>query len=214
MSERGATRWWPLAVGALVALAAVAPPVDRWDARSLTAHMAQHVTLLVVAAPLLTAGRRPGSHARPLGAWFGLAALLAHLGAMASWHLPVAFDAAEGHDLLHGVEHVTLLATAAGFWWWAGVGSRPAPRPVVFGLFVASLGCTALGAAMTLAPAAWYAGHRSLSDQQVAGVVMWAFGGLVYIAAGAAAAVHALSGDNQPASSARSVGPLPAPVAR
>lgn len=176
--------------------------------------MAQHVTLLVVAAPLLAAGRRPAGSARPLGAWFGLAALVAHLGAMASWHLPVAFDAAERHDLLHGVEHVTLLATAAAFWWWTGVGSRPAPRPAVFGLFVASLGCTALGAAMALAPAAWYAGHRSLSDQQVAGVVMWAFGGLVYIAAGAAAAVLALSGDDQPASSARPVGPLPAAVTR
>ncbi len=214
MSERGATRWWPLAIGALLALGAVAPPVDRLGARSLTAHMVQHVTLLVVAAPLLAAGRRPGSRARPLGAWFGLAALVAHLATMAAWHVPVAFDAAEGHDLLHGVEHVTMAAAAAAFWWWAGVGSRPAPRPAMFGLFVASLGCTALGAAMTLAPATWYAGHRSLSDQQVAGVVMWAFGGLVYIAAGAAAAVHALSGAGQPASSARPVGPLPATATR
>src|SRR5437870_1823636 len=48
-------------VGGIVVLAlAISPPFDRIADRSLTAHMAQHLLLTLVAAPLLVAG---------VGAW-------------------------------------------------------------------------------------------------------------------------------------------------
>ena len=50
-------------------------------------------------------------------------------------------------------------------------------------LFVAALPGSALGAALTLAGRPWYPAYPSLDDQQLAGVVMWAFAGTVYVVA-------------------------------
>jgi cytochrome c oxidase assembly factor CtaG len=57
-------------------------------------------------------------------------------------------------------------------------------------VFVASLPATALGIAMTLARTPWYAvyGHGAAArrDQQVAGALMWGFGGSALVIAAAA----------------------------
>jgi cytochrome c oxidase assembly factor CtaG len=62
----------------------------------------------------------------------------------------------------------------------------------VITIFLASLPGTLLGALMTLSTAPWYPRYATgspaaaLRDQQLAGVVMWAVGGMAYVAAGAA----------------------------
>jgi cytochrome c oxidase assembly factor CtaG len=53
----------------------------------------------------------------------------------------------------------------------------------VVALFVAALPGSALGAALTLADHTWYPAYPALDDQQMAGVVMWAFAGTVYVVA-------------------------------
>ena len=40
-------------------------------------------------------------------------------------------------------------------------------------------------AAMVLSPRAWYPTYPRLADQELAGVVMWAFGGMAAVIAGA-----------------------------
>ena len=87
----------------------------------------------------------------------------------------------------------TFLATGYFFWWAvagiAGAPDRPAMRSCVF---IASLPGTLFGALMTLSTAPWYPHYatgsaaHALQDQQLAGVVMWAGGGMAYVAAGAA----------------------------
>jgi putative membrane protein len=47
---------WCMAAGLVTVLVALSPIVDHRAAHSLTAHMTQHVLLLVVAAPLLVLG--------------------------------------------------------------------------------------------------------------------------------------------------------------
>lgn len=191
-------RRWALVAGSMVTLATVSPPAEARAEGSLTAHMVQHLVLMVVAAPILAASRRPAAGAAPLAPWtlFGAAAL--HAGLMGAWHLPLAFDAAERTVGVHVLEHVSLLGPAVLFWWAVGLGSRPPHRLSVLAVFAASMAGVGLGAAMTLAAAPWYAHHRTLSDQQVAGVVMWAFAGLVYLGLGILLFVRSL-GDDEPA---------------
>ncbi len=187
-----------LVVGGTVTLVALSPPgVARAEA-SLSAHMVQHVVLLVVAAPLLAAAGRPATGAAPLRLWALAAAVGLHAGLMVAWHLPAAFDAAERADGLHALEHLSLLASAAVFWWAVGLGSRPPGRLCVLAVFAASMAGVGLGAAMTLASEPWYALHQKLADQQVAGVVMWAFAGLVYLGLGVLLFIRSL-GDDEPA---------------
>jgi cytochrome c oxidase assembly factor CtaG len=181
--------------GGLVTLATLSPAAEARAEGSLTAHMVQHVVLLVIAAPFLAASRRPASGATPLPASALFAAAGLHAGLMVAWHLPRAFDAAERTVGVHVLEHVSLLATAVAFWWAVGLGSRPPHRLSVLAIFASSMAGVGLGAAMTLAATPWYAHHRALSDQQVAGVVMWAFAGLAYLGLGILLFVRSLGGD-------------------
>ena len=174
---------------------------------SLTAHMVQHVLLLVVAAPLLAMGApRPtmlwalpeprreralglwrasvAGHARNWAAWVG-AAVVAQSVVMLAWHTPALYEAALGNGVLHALQHASYLVTATAFWWAVGVGRTRKHGAAVPVLFAAALPGTVLGAGLTLAETSWYANYPSLSDQQLAGVIMWGFAGLAYVLAAA-----------------------------
>jgi cytochrome c oxidase assembly factor CtaG len=219
---------------AAVALA-LASPLEGAAGALFSAHMLQHLLLVLVAAPLLAAGRPalaigaavPTSARR---AWRRLLArsrarratdLLLHpvvvwaLGTVTvwAWHLPVLYDAAVRHDLLHAVEHATLLGTALLLWTvvW-GRGPRPAAAPTAVGLlFATALASAALGAVLTLAGAPLYDVHATttaawglspLEDQQLAGATMWVPAGLVYLAVMAGLLASWLSSlDREPATS-------------
>ena len=176
---------------------------------SLTAHMVQHVLLLVVAAPL-AGHRRAAAHpavgpTRPPAAvgrtGCGGRALRGHARRWATvgrpppcwpraWSCwpgtrPVLYEAALGHGALHVLQHASYLVTATVFWWAVGLGSMRTARRRRPG-------------AVRRRPARHRAGRRpharrhalvraypSLSDQQLAGVVMWGFAGLAYVLAAA-----------------------------
>jgi cytochrome c oxidase assembly factor CtaG len=186
-------RGWPAwreacFAGGLVALAVALLAIDA--GRSLTAHMAQHMTLVFVAAPLLVLGsplalalRATGARralraawvARPGVGWALLAAL------MAASQAPAVVAAVDRHPLVHVGEHVAWLAAAVLFW-RVVAGADPVPhRPGPTGrllyllLFSAPMGAT--GAWLMWSTAPWYAGH-SLADQRDAGVLMLVGGGL------------------------------------
>jgi len=72
----------------------------------------------------------------------------------------------------------------------------------------AAMGATLLGALLTLSPLIWYAsyvaaatpgGLSALEDQQLAGLVMWVPGGLVYVGAALAICAGLLRDDGAPA---------------
>jgi putative membrane protein len=151
--------------------------------------MTEHVALVAALGPLLalalshrlSAGYgRPASHnAQKVGRWLPLA-FGAHVGALVLWHTPVFFDAADNNPLLHGTEHLSLLATSVVFWWFVVRGTGLVR---VLYLFFANVPCTLLGAALVFSPSPWFEHYRSLADQHGAGVVMWVGGGAPYLVA-------------------------------
>jgi cytochrome c oxidase assembly factor CtaG len=195
---------------------ALGPPLDARAATDLAAHMAQHVALLAVVPPLLIVGEVPAlllaaaservrdrlrDLVRPFAARVARVPVIASTvlaialqsAALGVWHIPAVYDAAVAHVALHAAEHLSFLLTGLFFWWVvAGAGRRAGTAAAVLTIFVASLPGTLLGALMTLSTAPWYPAYatgspaRALQDQQVAGVIMWAVGGMVYVAAGAA----------------------------
>lgn len=187
------TTWQRAAFGAgLVALAlAVGPPLDVVADSSLTAHMTQHVLLLTVVPPLLVAGAP-----FDVRTWWRAAAVAIALQTvvMWSWHVPGAYAAASGRSPVHAVEHLSFLAVGVIF--WATVMSRRVGIGAPLLLFVAALPGTALGVALTFATGPWYASYPDLGSQQLAGVVMWAGGGTVYLVGAALLAARALRTEN------------------
>ena len=194
-------------VGGIVVLAlAISPPLDRIADRSLTAHMAQHLLLTLVAAPLLVVAigawprlwvtlrtRVSGRGGEALGRVLThpLVALVISAGVLWAWHAPHAYDAALADDRVHAAEHVSFVV-AYGLYWWPLLGPGRAERSNAFRAFYLLAGTATgglLGALLTFAPGAWYshynattgaAGLSPLADQHLAGVVMWLIGAVPF----------------------------------
>lgn len=201
-----------LFAGGWVVLAlAVLGPVDRWAHESLAGHMAQHMLLLAVAPPLLLLARPmpqfmqalPVPVRRRIGPLLGrlygigaatpIGAFVVHGLAIWLWHLPLPYQLAFEHRLLHDAAHLLFFTTGLWFWW-----SLIAPGRLGHGGFglaamlavLTMMHTGMLGALLTFAPQLLYPAHPAgfggfdrLSDQQLAGLLMWVPGGLVYTAA-------------------------------
>lgn len=199
-----------VAAGASV-LVVTLPPLGEICDQRLSTHMAQHLVLIMVAAPLfvlaapaqpllagmpvrlrrgtVAAGRRlPGALLlSPQLAW-GL-----HIGALWIWHLPAAYDAAVRSEGMHVLEHAAFLGTAVLFWWHLFTpGHRRLRGPsALFYVVSAVPPGAALGAVLTfpehpLYPAqaarAAASGIDPMLDQRIGGLVMWIPLDFVYLA--------------------------------
>lgn len=218
----GGIRRWEAAcfAGGLLCLAvALLSPLSWLSAILFSAHMTQHELLMLVAAPLLVFGRPLlaafwvfGSGRREaigrwvrgpgvLAGWHALtgptAVFALHAAALWIWHVPVLFEAALASEAVHGIQHLSFVATAALFWWGMVNGryGRIGYGVGVFYIFLTAVHSGVLGALMALAPAVWYsryAAHASawqvdpLADQQIAGLLMWVPSGVVFIVFGLA----------------------------
>ena len=178
-------RAWCFA-GALLAVGvALISPLDAMSGVLASAHMVQHVLLVLVAAPLLAlsapasvllrggalavrravAGwRRPLglTHARLAPLRHPIAVWLAHVVTVWFWHARVPYDAALSNGLVHVVEHASFLVTGVLFW-NVVVGARGAAR-VSYGfgvilVFAMALQGVFLSVLLTFARTPWYAGY-------------------------------------------------------
>lgn len=174
---------------ALVALALLSP-LDRIAEVLVSAHMAQHILLGLVAPLLLVLGRPatvmawglrpprrraldrgrrrllPPHRFRRSAPVIGLAAVSLHVASWWLWHIPVLFDAALRNDLVHVAEHASLLAGGVALWWVAsGVRWRERSGLGVMYIFLAAFGTGALAALLTLAPHALYAGSEARAHE-------------------------------------------------
>jgi putative membrane protein len=181
---------------------ALASPLAGVAETIFAGHMVQHLLLVVAAAPLLAYGapavpllralpaglrRRIGRLPRAAGRFARrpLPALAVHAIVMWVWHLPALYEAAVRDDLIHALEHGSLITTA--FWFWATIVAArrrsAAAYPLrILALFGHMLQSAALGVLLLFAARPLYEIHRAgahawgstpLEDQQLAGVLMW-----------------------------------------
>lgn len=132
---------------------------------------------------------------RPLDAW------LVHGAAIWIWHAPLLFDAALASDFVHSLQHLAFLLTAMLFWealFYSQRHAAAAGLAVVY-LFTTAVHTGALGALMTFARHPWYPayaqralawGFTPMQDQQLAGLIMWIPGSVVYLIAALALAAR------------------------
>lgn len=182
-----------------------------------SAHMIQHMVLMLVAAPLLVLGaplrmmlwafdrprrRSLGGLARVrwiASAWHHLTnpvvAWTLHAVVLWVWHLPALFTLSLRSELAHALQHVSFFAAALLFWWVVaapGRSRRLAAGAGVLYIFTTAVHSAALGALITFfdqplypeyAAGAALWGLTPLEDQQIAGLIMWVPGGILYLVA-------------------------------
>lgn len=194
---------------------ALMSPLDAASSALVSAHMVQHILLVLVAPPLIAAAlpvetmnrglsialrKRIGrwrrvvgitpSRTRSLQRPVLLMLLLA--GTLWFWHGSVPYQAAAQDDVIHAIEHLTFLVAALLFWSpvLAGGPTRRLSRGVaVLLVFGAAMQGVLLSALMTFSRSPWYPlyeasaaawGIDALSDQRLAGLIMWIPSGLIY----------------------------------
>jgi putative membrane protein len=182
-------------------------PLDSLSTALFSAHMTQHMLLIVIAPPLLILGMSPGSFAsvstireismmsslKPFWRFLMQPAVAWTLNVLTLWvwHTPGLYQRALENEALHMLEHLGFLITSLLFWWTI---TRPRVRlghgdPGILALFTMALQCGLLGALITFAPTPWYGVYEStteswglspLEDQQLAGAIMWVPVGTIY----------------------------------
>src|SRR6185295_1940169 len=152
---------------------AVSSPLDAFANLLLTAHMIQHLLLMMVAPPLLLFSdpflpllrglpTKVSKHGfGPFLAWKTLSSLgrrlthpivcwVAFVSATIGWHLPPMYELALHSQAIHAVEHAFFLATGILFWWpviqpWPSRAQWPRWTMIPY-LFLADFQNTALSA--------------------------------------------------------------------
>jgi putative membrane protein len=184
-------------LGSLAALIALGPPLDDWSHFFFSsAHMLQHLILILVSAPLWIAGvpawvYRPLVNNRVTNALFArlfnpVPAFLIATMINVIWHTTVAYNAALSNELWHTTQHVMFVGAGVLLWWpllskvpeWPRLSS---PLQAVY-LFLQTIPTGIIGAFLTYA-GPLYPHYEEASvrpwgidlaeDQTIAGLLMW-----------------------------------------
>lgn len=180
----------------LLAALAVFGPIDDWAETSTAWHMTQHMLFIVVIAPLWALARPlpqwrgvTGRFAQPV--WTALlragryptALALLHGTVIWIWHTPQLYVLALDNLWWHAVEHACFLLSGWLFW-WSTLRANPKQVPQALMAMLLTLMHTGLlGALLTFGTVSFYGEGRAVADQQLAGLIMWVPGGLVYLIA-------------------------------
>ena len=111
-----------------------------------------------------------------------------------AWHVPILFELGMRSPAWHNVQQISFFATGILLWWpviqpWPSVARWPRWAIPVY-LFFATLPCDALSAFLTFCDRAIYPSYQNgiapfgfspLSDQQLAGSLMWVCVTFIYL---------------------------------
>jgi cytochrome c oxidase assembly factor CtaG len=166
--------------GVVVLLLALISPIDvLGDSYLFSAHMLQHLLLMLAVPPLLLYGIPPHAFAgllsqpmaeriervlgRPLVAW------LIGIGTLWVWHAPPLYDLALRYEGVHIVQHLCFLVAATIFWWPVIAPLTERRRLSSFAampyLLLAALSSSVLGIVITFAPVGLYAPYLHPFDR-------------------------------------------------
>lgn len=179
--------------GTLAGLFALVSPLDALgDEFLFSAHMVQHLLLMLVTAPLWILGTPVWlmdlivpPFLKKYAGWIAspLVSFAVFVGVMAVWHIPALYNLTMQNESLHIFEHLTFIGGAL-------IGWRPVVAPnsslnppaQMLYLFLLGIPSTAIAALLTFTAAPLYPfysgasrlfGLSVLDDQHLGGLLMW-----------------------------------------
>ena len=169
---------WYFVAGITVLLLALVSPLDTLgDSYLFSAHMLQHILLILIVPPLLLMGMPPELAQRILRHPFAgrvervlskpVLAWTLGIGTMWLWHWPPLYNAALANESIHIGEHLMFLVTATIFWWPVLSPieeSRLAPLGAVIYVFGGCVAHSVLAILLTFAPLGLYPAYLQPAD--------------------------------------------------
>ncbi|HWC00296.1 MAG TPA: cytochrome c oxidase assembly protein [Bryobacteraceae bacterium] len=176
------------ASGWLVAALALVSPLCALSVSLFSARIAQHMILVLVAAPLIALGWPRQSYS--VTTWPLWAASTAFMISLWCWHMPTPYAATFTSTAVYWTMHVTLFGSSVAL--WSELIHHPPRRTalVLSAGLLSSMQMGLLGAVLALArrplfyphfatTQAW--GLTALQDQQLGGTLMWVPGILLFL---------------------------------
>jgi len=190
-------------LGWVVLAAALISPLCPLSVSLFAARVSQHMILVLIAAPLIIAGRPETimaellGHRRPkIAAGSGYTAALSATALYAAllwfWHSPEPYAATFDSDIVYWSMHVSMIGSALWLWHVLLDRRRSHALPSLLAGLITSTQMGLLGAVITFAPRPLYSPHilttinwglTQLRDQQLGGAIMWVPGGVIFLAA-------------------------------
>jgi putative membrane protein len=187
---------------AILAFALISP-LCSLSVSLFAARVAQHMVLVLVAAPLIMGGRPEAAIAQLLGrrratnaSSGGFTTALSATGLFAAllwfWHSPEPYAATFASGVVYWAMHVSVIASALWLWHVVLDRRRSQAVPSLLAGLITSTQMSLLGAVITFAPRALYSPHAltrpawgltQLQDQQLGGAIMWIPGGVIFLMA-------------------------------
>lgn len=174
--------------GWAIASLAFVSPLCALSVSLFTARIAQHMILLLVAAPLIALAL-PAVPARSGSSrlWF---VTCIFFSALWFWHMPIPYDATFASTSLYWLMHITLFGSAILL--WRELLHHPAGQTgtALMAGAVTTMQMSLLGAMLTLAShplfdahitTTWVWGLSPLQDQALGGIIMWVPGMLLFL---------------------------------
>lgn len=199
-----------LLIFGFLSLAAVwLAPLPQIGRQTFWAHMAMHMVVVAVAAPLLTfgvAGGKLDPVPKAPKLFAPIPASIVELIAVWAWHAPVLHHAARHSTVGFVAEQATFLLTGLVMWLSAfggdSVSASSRRAAGVVGLLLTSMHMTLLGALLALAPRPLFhhGSHSTLTpleDQHLGGAIMLLVGGISYLAGGLWLTLSLMRGNSQ-----------------
>ncbi|MEH6388385.1 MULTISPECIES: cytochrome c oxidase assembly protein [Pseudomonas] len=187
---------WPLTLGFLLLAGFWLGPLPAMSRTAFSAHMLLHLGIVALVAPLLALGlSRAGVQLdgmRNLRGW-AILAFSVEMIVVWGWHAPALHEAAARHVSVFVVQQLSFLVAGLAVWLLGfAARSKAAASTTVIGFFFSFVHMTMLGMLLILAPALIYPadlclgafGFEQLEDQRFGGILMAAWGGLIYMAGG------------------------------
>ncbi|MCW8091524.1 cytochrome c oxidase assembly protein [Alteromonas sp. ASW11-130] len=190
-------RRWLFHITALLTLFTILGPLDKWAEDSAAAHMTQHMFMMVIIAPAFALARPLPQYYKVWGQYgkrfwqlafqitqYPMVCAYLHAVMIWFWHVPTFYMLAVDNPWVHIVEHACFLITAIWFWWACLHTFSHKVHLALLALLFTLMHTGFLGALLTFANEPFYGEARGLTDQQLAGLIMWVLGGIPYISAG------------------------------
>ncbi|MEX2528749.1 MAG: cytochrome c oxidase assembly protein [Gemmatimonadota bacterium] len=201
------SRWrvaaWVTAV--LIIFFSLNGPLHEWaDGYLFSAHMVQHLLLMLIMPPFLIWGLPPWLIRKALDLRGVLmvgrtlthpaVAFVAYNVVFIFWHFPEFYNRALMDHTVHIIQHLTFMAVAIMMWWpvmdpVAELRRIPSGPLLMAYVFLFGIPGTVVSAFITLSPDvlySWYAAApriislSALEDQRLGGLIMWIPGMLVF----------------------------------
>jgi putative membrane protein len=187
---------------ALMFLALQGPLHELSDYFLFSAHMVQHLVLILIMPPFLLYGLpdwmlRPAVKIRPIGALarlvtFPIVAFALNNTIFLAWHFPGPYDLMMRNHGVHVTMHLMIMVTGTIMWWpvMSPLKELPriaAPLQMIY-LFVLGIPMMVSAALITFSETELYRWYveaprlfaiSPLDDQRLGGVIMWVPGGLM-----------------------------------